>query len=48
MPSERLTFAPGWYDLMRLGVALFQVAGVDDGTVRRINADLVSHVLPRV
>ena len=33
---------------MRLGVALFQVADVDDGTVRWINADLVSRFVPRV
>lgn len=27
---------------------LFQVADVDDGTVRWINADLVSHIVPRI
>ena len=27
---------------------LFQVADVDDGTVRWINADLFSHIVPRV
>ena len=27
---------------------LFQVVDVDDGTVRWINADLVSHIVPRV
>ena len=27
---------------------LFQVADVDDGMVRWINADLVSHIVPRV
>ena len=27
---------------------LFQVADVDDGTVRWVNADLVSHIVPRV
>jgi hypothetical protein len=27
---------------------LFQVADVDDGTVRWINADLVSHIVPRL
>ena len=26
---------------------LFQVVDVDDGTVRWINADLVSHIVPR-
>ena len=27
---------------------LFQVVDVDDGTVRWINVDLVSHIVPRV
>ena len=27
---------------------LFQMADVDDGIVRWINADLVSHIVPRV
>ena len=27
---------------------LFQVADVDDGTVRSINADLVSQIVPRI
>ena len=26
---------------------LFQIADVDDGTVRWVNADLVTHILPR-
>ena len=27
---------------------MFQVADVDDGTIKWVNADLVSHVVPRV
>ena len=30
------------------GLNPFQVVDVDDGTVRWINADLVSHIVPRV
>ena len=53
---DLISITPGGWQMsfMSMGVkknkvsSLFQVVDVDDGTVRWINADLVSHIVPRV